>query len=42
VNTPSTSIKYHAQPQARVPMRAALLVCASMLAVAVAMIAFVR
>jgi len=42
VNEPSSSISYRTQPQARMSWRAALIVCASTIAVAVAAIALAR
>lgn len=42
VNTSTSSIQYRTQPQARLSLKAALFVCASAIAAAVAMIAFTR
>jgi hypothetical protein len=42
VNTPASSIHYKSQPQAKLSLKASLIVCASTIAVAVAVIALVR
>lgn len=42
VNTPASSIHYKPQAQARMSLKATVIVCASTIAAAVAVLAFVR